>query len=64
MNPAVLELLKVKRFYVFFKDGTWRTAIGNQWKEEQIWKLEPEKTGWVGGEFDAQVLQAAISRFG
>lgn len=59
----VLEFLSVRRFYVFFADGTWRTCTNVQWKEEQIWKLKPIVSGWVGCEFDAKVISAVIERF-
>lgn len=59
-----LELFGEKRYYIFFKDGTWRTATDDQWKKEQLWKLPIEASGHVGGEFDVRVLRAILARGG
>lgn len=64
MNEDALKFLEIDRYYVFFKDGTWRTCTSDQWKEEQLWKLDTiEYTCWVGGKHIVRVLKAVMDRY-
>ncbi len=62
LPTEVAKLLATKRYYVFYEDGTWRTLTGDEWGVEQLWKLNPAKTGWEGGEFLISVIEAAFDR--
>ena len=65
LPEEVARLLREKRYYVFFADGSWRTCTeaGDEWKKEQLWKLHPTATGWEGGEFLIRVVEAAYDRY-
>ena len=65
LPDEVATLLREKRFYVFFADGSWRTCSekGDEWKVEQLWKLPIEASGWEGGEFLVRVVEAAYERY-
>jgi hypothetical protein len=62
MSPETKALLQEKRYYVFFADGSWRTASADEWKVEQLWKLPIVSSGWEGGEFLVKVIEAVEQR--
>lgn len=64
ISDEAKKFLSKKRFYVFFPDGTWRTCEEGQWKEEQVYKLPVDRTGWFElSEFDIRVIQAVTDRY-
>lgn len=58
LNEDDLALFAEKRFYVFFRDGSWRTATQEQWKLEKLYQHQGiERSFWFGGEDAVMVIK-------